>query len=184
MATEVVVTRRAAGRREAVADAAPPRRRRRYLYEASPWRRGDFLRALLLAALGVLIAVICWYQVSGHVRLRDQQGWVVGSVLGLVVACLGAVSWLLVGLRAVRLGQRQLLTDIAVVMDWPADLAGYEGRRKAAAGSDPDALVSGGGMTLVHRANCQVARGKDVGPVAQGHGLDACGMCLPAGVPA
>jgi hypothetical protein len=39
-------------------------------------------------------------------------------------------------------------------------------------------------MTLVHRANCQVARGKDVAPVAEGHGLDACGMCLPAGVPA
>jgi hypothetical protein len=184
VATEVVVTRRAAGRRAAVADAAPPRRRRRYLYETSPWRRGDVLRALVPAGLGILIAAFCWYRISGQVRLRDQQGWIVGSVLGLIVGCLGGVSWLLVGLRAVRLGQRQLLADIAVVMDWPADLAGYRGRRGAASVAAPDELVSGPGMTLVHRAACPVARGKNVAPVAAGHGLDACAMCLPAGVAA
>jgi hypothetical protein len=142
------------------------------------------VRALLLAGLGILIAVVCWYRVSGQVRLRDQQSWAAVSVLGLVVGCLGGVSWLLVGLRAVRLGQRQLLADIAVVMDWPADLAGYAGRRQAAATDSPDELVSGPGMTLVHRAACPVARGKDVAPVAEGHGLDACAMCLPAGVAA
>jgi hypothetical protein len=184
VATDVVVTRRVGAARREVADSAPPRRRRRYLCETSPWRRGDVVRAVLLAALGVLIAGFCWYKVSGQVRLRDQQSWAAGSVLGLVVACLGAVSWLLVGLRAVRLGQRQLLADIAVVMDWPANPAAYAARRDAPGMDAPDLLVSGPGMTLVHRSACPIARGKNVTPVAQGHGLNPCPMCLRAGVPA
>jgi hypothetical protein len=164
--------------RHGTADAAPPRRRRRYLYDASPWRRGDALRGNLLTAVGVAITACCWYRVSGEVTLRDQQGWVVGCVLGLVLALLGGVSWLLAGFRSVRLGQRQLLADIALVLHRPTAPDGDSATAPAQVGTG---WVIGRGMTLIHQPDCPIARGKAVAPIgvaeAAERGFAQCGMC-------
>ncbi|MGQ0630950.1 MAG: hypothetical protein ACT4P1_07895 [Sporichthyaceae bacterium] len=160
-----------------------PRRRRRYLREPVPWRRSDLIRAGVLVAIGLAVSVWGWFGVSGEVRLREQEGWVVVAMFGAVIAALGGSYLVLVCLREVRLGQRQLMLDIAEVMDWPLSTKGRVLDVAALAESAVAAgtLVTGAGMTLVHRADCSIARGKAVEAIsaaeAERRGLAPCGMC-------
>jgi hypothetical protein len=160
-------------------------RRRRYLTEPTPWRRVHITRALVPVVVGAVVCFICWWQISGKVTLEEQQGWMVGSCLGAGMAALGGVYWLAVNLREVRIGQRQMVADLAAVMDWPLTRDGRVRRGTqdtADTGTISTHLVTGPGMRLVHRADCPVARGKAVHEASGADaGLDRCGICLPAG---
>ncbi len=174
--------------RPATAGPSSPRRRRRYLREPVPWRRSDLTRALVLAVLGAAIGVWAWVGVSGEVRLREQEIWVVVACFGAAVAACGAVYFLTVASREVRLGQRQLMFDLADVMGWSVTVT-KRGRLQLHAAAevgavevpDSDGLVVGPGMTMVHRSECPIARNKPVEPVsaadAAARGLSSCGVC-------
>src|SRR5690349_3675346 len=77
------------GGRTETAGPSNPRRRRRYLYEPRPWRRSDVSRALVLVVIGLAVGVWGWFGVSGEVRLREQEGWIVVSAFGAAIAALG-----------------------------------------------------------------------------------------------
>ncbi|WP_019875126.1 hypothetical protein [Sporichthya polymorpha] len=180
--------------RPATAGPSSPRRRRRYLREPVPWRRSDLTRALVLAVLGAGIGVWAWIGVSGEVRLREQEIWVVVACFGAAVAACGAVYFLTVASREVRLGQRQLMFDLADVMGWSVTVT-KRGRLQLHAAAEvedvedvedvvvsgPDALVVGPGMTMVHRSECPIARNKPVEPIsaadAAARSLSSCGVC-------
>lgn len=160
-------------------------RRRRYLTEPTPWRRVHVTRALAPVVVGAVVCFLCWWQISGKVTLEEQQGWMVGSCLGAGIAALGGVYWLTVNLREVRIGQRQMVADLAAVMDWPLTRDGRVRRGApdaAEGGALATHLVTGPGMTLIHRADCAVAKGKTMHKVSGAEaGLDRCGICLQSG---
>jgi hypothetical protein len=160
-------------------------RRRRYLTEPTPWRRVNVVRALIPVVVGIVISAVCWWNISGKVTLEEQQGAMIGSFFGAAIAALGGVYWFMVNLREVRIGQRQLVADIAGVMDWPLTRDGRVRRGSAADAAETDTslrLVTGPGMTFVHRSDCPVTKGKSMREVsgAEAH-LDHCGICLPSG---
>lgn len=169
-----------------------PRRRRRYLRDPRPWRSSDVRRAAALLVVGGVIAVWGWYEVSGKVRLHDQEGWAALACLGAAIAALGGVYLVTVSMREVRLGQRQLMFDLADVMGWSVTVT-KRGRLRLHAGeSGPAAvvehdgetvLVTGPGMTIVHRSECPIARGKPVAEIsaadAAARNLGLCGVCRP-----
>jgi hypothetical protein len=125
------------------------------------------------------------------VRLHDQQGWAALACLGAGIAACGGVYLLTVSMREVRLGQRQLMFDLAEVMGWSVSVTD-RGRLRLHAGEDTWAtvtehdtavLVTGPGMTLVHRSECPIARGKPVTEIsaadAAARNLRVCGVCRP-----
>lgn len=171
---------------------ASPRRRRRYLREPVPWRRSDVTRAVVLAVIGAGIGIWGWFGVSGEVRLREQEGWAVVAAFGAAIAACGGVYLITVAMREVRLGQRQLMFDLADVMEWSVTVtkrgrlhlqSSHEDRENATAESDAQAgtLVVGPGMTIAHRSECPIARGKAVEQINAGEaaarGLGSCGVC-------
>jgi hypothetical protein len=167
--------------------SAGPRRRRRYLYEPRPWRRSDVTRALVLAVIGLAVGVWGWVGVSGEVRLREQQGWVVVSAFGAAIAAIGGVYVVTVAMRSVRLGQRQLMFDLADVLGWSVTVTKRGRLRLHVADEDlpvddsVSALVVGPGMTIVHRSDCPIARNKaveEIGPAdVAARNLGSCGVC-------
>jgi hypothetical protein len=169
-----------------------PRRRRRYLRDPRPWRSSDLRRALVLLVVGAVLAGWGWFQVSGKVRLHDQQGWAALACLGAAIAACGGVYLVTVSMREVRLGQRQLMFDLADVMGWTVSVtdrgrlrlhAGDESRTDVAEQADGSVLVTGPGMTIVHRSECPIARGKPVSEIsaadAAARHLGPCGVCRP-----
>jgi hypothetical protein len=179
-----------AGGRTETAGPSNPRRRRRYLYEPRPWRRSDVGRALVLVVIGLAVGVWGWFGVSGEVRLREQEGWIVVSAFGAAIAALGGVYLVTVAMRSVRLGQRQLMFDLADVMGWSVTVS-KRGRLRLHSRLDPasetvaeetvSTLVVGPGMTIVHRIQCPIARNKAVEPIsaadAAARNLGPCGVC-------
>ncbi|HEY3605614.1 MAG TPA: hypothetical protein VGL04_13155, partial [Sporichthyaceae bacterium] len=152
-----------------------PRRRRRYLRDPRPWRSSDLRRALVLLVIGAVLAGWGWFKVSGKVRLHDQQGWAALACLGAAIAACGGVYLLTVSMREVRLGQRQLMFDLADVMGWTVSVtdrgrlrlhAGDESRTDVVAHAEASVLVTGPGMTIVHRSECPIARGKPVSEIS------------------
>ena len=176
----------AQGGRTETSGPSSPRRRRRYLYEPRPWRRADVTRALVLAVLGVAVGVWGWFGVSGEVRLREQEGWAVVSAFGATIAALGGVYLVTVAMRSVRLGQRQLMFDLADVMGWTVTVTKrgrlqLHGADEVVAEETVSTLVVGPGMTIVHRSECPIARGKAVETIsaadAAARDLGSCGVC-------
>jgi hypothetical protein len=169
-----------------------PRRRRRYLRDPRPWRPTDVRRALVLLVVGAVISIWGWYEVAGKVRLHQQEGWAAVACLGAAIAALGGVYLITVSMREVRLGQRQLMFDLADVMGWSVTVT-KRGRLRLHAGDETPAaadeqtgavsLVTGPGMTIVHRSECPIARGKPVSEIsaadAAARNLGPCGVCRP-----
>lgn len=165
------------------------RRRRRYLREPVPWRRSDVTRTVVLAVIGAGIGVWGWFGVSGEVRLREQEGWAVLACFGAALAACGGVYLITVAMREVRLGQRQLMFDLAEVMEWSVTvtkrgrlhLQPSRAEHDAVTETQKTVLVVGPGMTIVHRADCPIARGKAVQQIsaadATARNLGSCGVC-------
>jgi hypothetical protein len=166
-----------------------PRRRRRYLYEPRPWRRSDVTRALVLAVLGLALGIWGWVGASGEVRLQPQEGWAVLAFFGAAVSAIGGVYLVTVAMRNVRLGQRQLMFDLADVMGWSVTVT-RRGRLQLHRDADEaetqtegavTTLVVGPGMTIVHRSECPIARNKAVEEItaadAAARNLGSCGVC-------
>jgi hypothetical protein len=148
-------------------------------------------RALVLLVVGAVVSVWGWWGVSGKVRLHDQQGWAALACLGAAIAALGGMYLVTVSMREVRLGQRQLMFDLADVMGYSVAVTD-RGRLRLEAEDESAAtvghtgtvtLVTGPRMTIVHRSECPIARGKAVTEInatdAAARNLGECGVCRP-----
>jgi hypothetical protein len=173
-----------------VENTSSARRRRRYLREPVPWRRSDVTRALVLAVIGLAVGLWGWLGVSGEVRLREQEGWTVVSAFGAALAACGGVYLVTVAMREVRLGQRQLMFDLADVMGWTVTVtkrarlrlhSPLDAADEVRAEETVTTLVVGPGMTIVHRSECPIARGKAGVEIsaadAAARNLGSCGVC-------
>jgi len=126
-----------------------------------------------LAASGAVVLLICWVGVSGEGAWRDQLGWLVGACLGAGAVVLAAVLWLLVGLREVRRGFRDLRRDQRMMLGLSEALL----ERESAGAPRLDRWVSAPGMTRAHRPECLLMRGKTPEPVPAGDPRPRCGVC-------
>jgi hypothetical protein len=68
---------------------------------SAPWSRRDLLRAAVLNALGLAAILGGWIWASGRNLLGDQFPAANLTVVGLILAGAGNISWLLSGRRAV-----------------------------------------------------------------------------------
>lgn len=146
----------------------------------------------MLLVVGAAVSVWGWWGASGKVRLHDQEGWAALACLGAAIAACGGVYLIIVSMREVRLGQRQLMFDLADVMGWSVAVtargrlrlhAGDEARTADVEHAEVGVLVTGPGMTIVHRSECPIARGKPVSEISAGDAaarhLGPCGVCRP-----
>jgi hypothetical protein len=159
-------------------NAAPPdapRRRVQYRSDPSPWRRRDAVLCGLLAALGIVGIGGCWFGATDEAVWRDQTGWLTGAILCTGLVVLGGGLWVLIGMRRVRQGFRDLRRDQRAAL-------GLTRVRAAGAADDPAAdgtLVTAGQMTRLHRADCILLRGKAAQPVpaTDVDSYGRCGVC-------
>jgi hypothetical protein len=142
----------------------------RYLTDPSPWRRSYAIVPAALAVIGIVVMVVCWAQLSDKVIWRDQISWLVGACLGTGAVVLGGTLWILVGLREVRRGFRDLRRDQQRILNL-ADLA------PVATIAEVLTLVSAPGMERAHRPDCLLLRGKTTAPVTDDR--PRCGVCAP-----
>lgn len=155
--------------------AAPPdapTRRVTYRRDPAPWRRRDAVLCGLLAVLGIAGIIACWFGATDEVVWRDQTGWLTGAILCTGLVVLGGGLWVLIGLRRVRQGFRDLRRDQRAAL-------GLTRRRGAGVSSEPvvdGTLVTASQMTRVHRADCILLRGKAAQPVPAAD-LDSYGRC-------
>lgn len=149
-----------------------PARRVSYRRDPSPWRRRDAVLCGLLALLGVAGIAGCWFGATDEVVWREQTGWVIGAIFCTGLVVLGGGLWVLIGMRRVRQGFRDLRRDQRAAL-------GLTRVRPGAAAEAPvgdGALVTAGQMTRVHRAGCLLLRGKQAVPVPLAD-LDSYGRC-------
>ena len=144
---------------------------------ASPWGAGETLRWPSLASgalvvVGAALVVGAWIVVSGKARFGDQIDWVGLAVGGLVLGCLGQVTWLLDGRRALAERARRLLGE-------PPHRVVLVARRRATSIE----FVGENGLRWYHRADCPLAasQGWPVAPRAEHEsaGRRPCGVCRP-----
>jgi hypothetical protein len=160
------------------ARAAAQRTVGRYLTDPSPWRRVDAVIPGLLAVLGVVVLVVCWFGASGEVRWRDQTDWFIGGCLGAGAFALGAVLWVLVGMREVRRGFADLKADQREILGLHA---GPSTRDLADLTGPIAGWVTAAGMTRAHLSTCLLMRGKTAVPLAASDvpSYERCGVCTP-----
>ena len=170
--TTVAAAGRTAPPREAEAPPARPRPTGRYLTDPSPWRASYGIVPGILAVLGVVVMVLCWVQLSDKVVWRDQISWLVGACLGAGAVVLGGVLWILVGMREVRRGFRDLRRQQRILI--PSDV---QVARPEATTGEVLVLVSALGMERAHRPDCLLLRGKNAVPVPVGDDRPRCGVC-------
>jgi hypothetical protein len=127
---------------------------------------------LVFAGLGVLLAGCAG--VAAAAETRDQLSYLIsGGMLGLFLLGVGCTLWLSADLRDAWRKVDALQSD-------------FTGGGRAAEITLPESngvLVSGDGMTMFHRPDCQLVSGKPVEAAPrlahERRGLQACGVCGP-----
>jgi hypothetical protein len=157
-------------------NAAPPdapRRRVQYRSDPSPWRRRDAALCGLLAVLGIAGIVSCWFGATDEAVWRQQTGWLTGAIFCTGLVALGGGLWILIGLRRVRQGFRDLRRDQRAALGLTRVRATGTADGPVADG----ALVTASQMTRVHRPDCILMRGKTAQPVIDASTYGRCGVC-------
>ncbi|MGQ0632534.1 MAG: hypothetical protein ACT4P1_16060 [Sporichthyaceae bacterium] len=156
----------------------PRGRAPRYLEAPGPWRRRDGIVTGALALLGVVGVVICWLAVSDEPVWREQLGWAIGAVFCTGLVVVAAAIWVLVGLRTVRRGMRDLRREQRRLFDLPATLD-VAAPGAAATASLETGFVTAPRMRRVHRADCLLMLGKAAVTVAASDvdRYERCGVC-------
>lgn len=136
-----------------------------------PWVVPDLFRWFGLLALSAAGLCVAWWCASGTTSVSHLVTWVNVSVVALVVAGLGNVTWLLQGRRAVAARQRDLTTLLLACAPSAAGPLPYP----------DDVRVSVPGTSRHHDPTCAAVAGKRVErmPVAahERAGRQSCGLC-------
>jgi hypothetical protein len=151
------------------ADAAPA---------GTLWRRGHVTKAGVLIVVGAVLWVVGAYQVAGRATLEKQSGPMNLAIIGLIVAGVGQLSWIVDGRRRIGVRRRVL---IGVEMQHPAV---KRARRAAiAASTDSTACFAGPDTNLFHRVDCRMGEGREWAGMARSAqaaaGRTPCGVCKP-----
>jgi hypothetical protein len=162
------------------------------------WGPDDLLRWGITVGVGALVVAVAWYICAGDVSFSQQIGPTDVAVLGLLLAGLGNVRWLLRGRRA--LGERRcsLLPDVPVaeeslaepvlaasVVDPPdIDPTVTDPYGTEVAVTDSALYLGGAGMERYHQSDCFLATGRpDFVALTRGEHEQAgrlpCGVCRP-----
>jgi len=137
------------------------------------WTRSQL--AGLGTALVVGLAVIggSWFGSSGTRRPADQVRWVAVSLVGLALATLANVAWILRSRRAIGHELRALPSALG----WLTAPSGPESEEPR------DSCVTAAPSTLYHRPGCAFAAGRAMrtAPVEahRAAGLQPCEVCQP-----
>ena len=137
-----------------------------------PWTADEAMRLAGMVGAGAVVCTIAWVVASSQASVGSQTAMVSLGVGGLVLAMFGQASWLLRGRRAIGARTRHLLGEgpTAAVQE-------------AVGRGDAGVLVGGPGLRWYHRADCQLARGRDLGAAARAEheasGRSPCGVCRP-----
>ena len=152
-----------------------PVRRVQYRSDPSPWRRRDAVVCGVLAVLGVAGVIGCWFGATDEVVWRDQTGWLTGAILSTGLVVLGGGLWVLIGLRRVRHGFRDLRRDQRTAFGLTRSRSAAVETERVATGE----LVTSGQMTRAHRPDCLLLRGKSATrvPAADVANYGRCGVC-------
>lgn len=153
-----------------------PVRRVRYRSDPSPWRRRDLLICGLPAALGGAGIALCWFGATDEVVWREQTGWLIGAIFSSGLVILGGGLWVLIGLRRVRHGFRELRRDQRAALGLSRSRTSAS---VAVAVGVTGELVRAAEMTRVHRPECLLLRGKTAVPVpaTEVESYGRCGVC-------
>ncbi len=161
--------------------ADAPARPVRYRSAPLPWRRLDMVICGLIAAGGVAGLVACWFGATSEVVWREQTGWLIGSIFCTGLVILGGGLWLLIGLRRVRQGFRDLRRDQRAAFGLTRARGGVTdpALEPTTEALETEGLVTAGQMTRVHKPSCLLLRGKQAVPVppAELANYGRCGVC-------
>lgn len=128
----------------------------------------------VLAFIGLVVFIIGLAMVKDKTIYDDQVSGMNLAIVGAVVANAAGVSLLLAGRRAVTARRVAVLGAVPKIVAAEAQITAFA--------SSP-ILVGGEGLTHFHRADCDMAEGRDWAPVDRaGHesaGRTACGVCRP-----
>jgi hypothetical protein len=143
----------------------------------APWTQRQARTFGLLAALGLVGLGLCWYFLSGEAAYQDQVPWLIGAIICVLVMGVAMAYWLLLGVRTVHAGSREVSQVLRV------ETLGPRRRLRAVASSRSNdvVFVATADMTRLHRDTCLLVRGKSATVViaadAAARGLTLCGAC-------
>lgn len=148
--------------------------------EPALWRPEDVLATAVPSAVGVVLWMVGWYQVSGSDAYAKQIGWADLAIGGFILATTSQLIWLLRGRRAVGELRRQLLrVRVPDAGSWAASPAPVVQPQIERA----EIVVAGPNKSLFHRPDCPMVAGR--GWTARPRrdiadpGLRPCGVCQP-----
>jgi hypothetical protein len=143
----------------------------------SPWRVGDFVRAVARLLLGLIVIIVAWAGASGTLVWRQQVLWTAVGAAGVLVAASGVFMWLLSGFGMVSRERR----EIRLVLTARYRRAAIAAPVDRLGSVDADTVVWGAGMRRYHLTSCDVVKGKRVISLSRDdgrrRGLVPCGMC-------
>ena len=137
------------------------------------WTRSQLAGLGTALAVGVAVIGVSWFGSSGTRRPADQVRWVAVSLVGLALATLANVAWILRSRRAISHELRALPTTLG----WLTATSGPQAEQRQ------DSCVTAAPSTLYHRPECAFAAGRTVrtAPVEahRAAGLQPCEVCQP-----
>jgi hypothetical protein len=142
-----------------------------------PWTQRQARTLGVLVGLGLFGFVLCWYFLSGEPAYQDQVPWLVGAVICVLAVGIGVAYWLLLGMRTVHAGTREISQVLRVgTLDPRRRL-----RAVATSRGNDVVFVATANMTRLHRESCLLVRGKPVSVVsaadAAARGATLCKAC-------
>ncbi len=127
-----------------------------------------------LAFIGLVVFIVGVALVGDKTTYDDQVSGINIAIVGAVVANAAGVCLLLAGRRAVTARRVRVLGAVPKVVAAEAEITAF---------ASSNILVGGEGLTHFHRADCDMAVGRDwpaVDRVAHERaGRTACGVCRP-----
>lgn len=140
---------------------------------AALWEPSALGRTTVLIAVGLLVWFVGWYQVAGKANSSEQTGPLNVAVLGVLLAGIGQLCWVLDGRRAVGRRRRELIGEPRII----ATASPVERT------SEPSTAFLVGGGRYYHRTDCALATGRELERATRGEhenvGRSACGVCAP-----
>ena len=137
------------------------------------WTRSHLAGLGTALAVGVAVIGLSWFGSGGTRRPADQVRWVAVSLVGLALATLANVAWILRSRRAIGHELRALPSTLG----WLTATSGPQAEQHQ------DSCVTAAPSTLYHRPECAFAAGRAVrtAPVEahRAAGLQPCEVCQP-----
>jgi hypothetical protein len=128
----------------------------------------------VLALIGLVVFIVGLSMVKDKTIYDDQVSGINLAIVGAVVANAAGVSLLLAGRRAVTARRVAVLGAVPKVVTIEASITPT---------ASSSILVGGEGLTHFHRADCNMAEGRDWAPLDraahESAGRTACGVCRP-----